>query len=105
MTALAYWRAQDTDIKRVWTSGRWDETSQRMTGKWTPEPSKVDLAKALWPTLLRKVQLAMVAEDALVPPIMEAIIDAYRIAQQRRYLSFVITEVPGQADGREPGNA
>jgi hypothetical protein len=76
-----------------------------MTGKWTPEPSKVDLAKALWPTLLRKVQLAMVAEDAPVPPIMQAVSDAYHIAQQRRYLSFVITEVPDQASDGEPGNA
>jgi hypothetical protein len=76
-----------------------------MTGKWTPEPSKVDLAKVLWPVLLRKVQLAMVAEDAPVPPIMQAVSDAYHIAQQRRYLSFVITEVPDQADDSQPDNA
>ncbi len=105
VVALGYWRAKGTDIKRVWTSSRRDEASQRMTSKWTPEPSKVELAKALWPTLLRKVQLAMVAEGAPVPPIMQVISDAYHIAQQRRYLSFVITEVPDQASDSEPGNA
>ena len=52
MTALGDWRAKSIDIKRVWTSGRRDEASQRMTGKWIPEPSKVELAKALWPVLL-----------------------------------------------------
>lgn len=103
VTALGYWRAKDTDIKRVWTSGRWDDASQRMTGKWTPEPSKIDLAKALWPVLLRKVQLAMVTEDAPLPPLMQVISDAYHIAQQRRYLSFVITEVPDQPGDSEAG--
>lgn len=40
VTALGYWRTKDTDIKRVWTSGRWDETSRRMTGKWTPRSGR-----------------------------------------------------------------
>jgi hypothetical protein len=97
VAALADWRARGKDIKRVWTSGRWDEASQRMTGKWTPEPNKVDLAKALWPTLLRKIQSAMVTQDEPVPPIMQVITDAYHLAQQRRYRSFVITEVPDAA--------
>jgi hypothetical protein len=97
VAALDDWRARGKDIKRVWTSGRWDEASQRMTGKWTPEPSKVDLAKALWPTLLRKIQSAMVTEDEPVPPIMQVITDAYHLAQQRRYHSFAITEVPDAA--------
>jgi hypothetical protein len=44
--------------------------------------------------LLRKIQLVMVMEDAPVPPIMQVISDAYHLAQQRRYLSFVLTEVP-----------
>lgn len=106
VTALGYWRMRGSDVKRVWTSGRWDETAQRVTGrKWTPEPSKVDLAKALWPALLRKVHLAMVADDTPVPLIMQAISDAYRIAQQRRHLSFVITEVPDQASGSASGEA
>jgi hypothetical protein len=43
---------------------------------------------------LQKIQLAMVTDDAPVPPIMQVIRDAYRVAQQRRYLSFVLTEEP-----------
>lgn len=98
VAALGYWRARGKDdIKRVWASGRWDETSKQMTGKWTPEPCKVDLAKALWPTLVRKIQLAMVMETAPVPPIMQVVRDAYQMAQQRRYKSFVVTEVPEDA--------
>jgi hypothetical protein len=46
----------------------------------------------------------MVAEDAPLPPIMQVISDAYHIAQQRRYLSFVITEVPDQVSDGEPGD-
>ncbi len=53
-----------------------------MTGKWTPEPSKVELAKALWPTLLRKIQLAMVTGDAPMPPIMQVTSDAYRLVSR-----------------------
>ena len=55
--------------------------------------------------MLRKIQLAMAAEDAPVPPIMQVIADAYHLAQQRRYLSFVITEVPDQASDSESANA
>lgn len=92
--ALAYWRAKKKDIKRVWESGRWIEKSGSMTGKWTPEPSKVKLAEALWPTLLKKIQLCVAAEGAPVPPIAAVINDAYHVAQQWRYLSFILTEVP-----------
>lgn len=66
VAALGYWRAEGEDIKRVWTRGRWDETAGKTTGKWEYEVSKVELAEALWPTLLRKVQVAMVTEGA--PP-------------------------------------
>lgn len=93
--ALRYWRdVKKQDIKYVWLKGRWDDQANRLTGKWAYEVSKTKLAEALWPALLRRVQLAMVAEDAPVPAIMKVVIDAYRIAQQRRYLSFVLTEVP-----------
>jgi hypothetical protein len=92
--ALAYWRAKGKDIKRVWESGRWIEQSRSMTGKWTPEPSKVKLAEALWPVLLRKVQLCMAMKDAPVPPIAAVINDAYHVAQQWRYLSYLLNEVP-----------
>lgn len=101
VAALGYWRGRKTDIKRVWTSGRWDEASRRMTGKWTPEPSKVRLAEALWPTLLRKIHLIKTTEDAPVPPIVAVINDAYHLAQQWRYLSYLLTEVPDDADDKQ----
>jgi hypothetical protein len=92
--ALGYWRAKKKDIKRVWLSGRWDEQAKKVTGKWEYEVSKVQLAEALWPTLVRKIQLYMVMEDAPVPPIVQVISDAYHLAQQWRYISFILTEVP-----------
>jgi hypothetical protein len=92
--ALGYWRARKKDIKRVWESGRWIEQSQGMTGKWTPEPSKVSLAEALWPTLEEKIQLAMTTQDAFIPPIAAVISDAYHIALRWRHQSYVLTEVP-----------
>jgi hypothetical protein len=93
--ALRYWRdVKKQDIKYVWLKGRWDDQANRLTGKWAYEVSKTKLAEALWPTLLRKIRLAMVAEDVPVPTIMEVVSDTYHLAQQRRYLSFVLTEVP-----------
>ena len=41
----------------------------------------------------------MVTDDAPVPPIMQVINDAYHLAQQRRYLSFALTEEPDDAAG------
>ena len=55
VVALGYWRGKRQDIKRVWTSGRWDERSTKMTGKWEYEVSKVKLAEALWPNLEQKI--------------------------------------------------
>ena len=78
--ALGYWRAKGKDIKRVWESGRWIEQSRRMTGKWTPEPSKVKLAEALWPTLLREDPSLHDYRGAPVPPIAAVVNDAYHIA-------------------------
>lgn len=101
VAALGYWREQKKDIKRVWTSGRWDETSRRITGRWTSEPSKVKLAEALWPTLLRKINLIKAMEDAPVPPIVAVINDAYHLAQQWRYLSYLLTEVPDDTDSQQ----
>jgi antitoxin component HigA of HigAB toxin-antitoxin module len=98
--ALGYWRGRQQDFKRVWTSGRWDEQARRMTGKWEYEVSKVRLAEVLWPTLLEKIQLCLTAPGAPVPPIVKVISDAYQLAQQWRYLSFILTEVPdGQTEG------
>lgn len=82
------------DIKLVWYRGASTAQPNRYTGKCAYEVSKVKLAEALWPALLKKIQLAMVTEDAPVPEIVKVITDAYRTAQQRRHLSFVVTEVP-----------
>ena len=102
IAALNHWRSKGKDIKFVWYRGGPTAQPNRWTGKWEYEVSKVKLAEALWPTLLRKIQLAMVTENAPVPPIMQVINDAYHLAQQRRYLSFVLTEVPDDAAG--PGS-
>ena len=74
-----------------------------MTGKWTPEPSKVTLAEALWPRLLRKIQLCMASEGAPVPSIAAVVNDAYHVAQQWRYVSYLLTEVPETLDARPGG--
>lgn len=107
IAALSHWRSEGKDIKLVWYRGGPTAQPNRWTGKWEYEVSKVKLAEALWPTLLRKIRLAMVTEDAPVPPIMQVISDAYHLAQQRRYLSFVLTEVPDDGAGpdRESSNA
>lgn len=93
--ALGYWRARKDDIKRVWLSGRRDEQANKTTGRWEYGVSKVQLAEALWPTLVRKIQLYMAMENAPVPPIVQVISDAYHLAQQWRYISYILTEVPG----------
>lgn len=99
--ALGYWRAKEKDIKRVWESGRWIEQSGRMTGKWKPEPSKVKLAEALWPTLLEKIQVCMTTEGAPVPPIAAVVNDAYHIALQWRDQSYVLTETADSSQGQQ----
>jgi hypothetical protein len=96
---LNHWRSEGKDIKLVWYRGGPTAQPNKWTGKREYEVSKVKLAEALWPTLLRKIQLAMVTENAPVPPIMQVINDAYRLAQRRRYLSFVLTEAPDDATG------
>ena len=59
-----------------------------MTGKWNTRTQQGRAGEALWLALLRKIQIAMVTEDAPMPPIMQVINDAYHLAQQRRYHSF-----------------
>ncbi len=99
IAALNHWRNEGKDIKNVWYRGGPTVQPNRWTGKWEYQVSKVKLAEALWPILLRKIQLAMVTDDAPVPPIMQVINDAYHLAQQRRYLSFALTEEPDDAAG------
>jgi hypothetical protein len=102
--ALGYWRAEEQDIKRVWTSGRRDHQANRMTGRWAPpEPSKVALAEALWPTLRRKIERLMGGEQIPVPPIVQVVDDAYHLALGARDVSFVLTELPDDEPAREPG--
>lgn len=92
VAALAYWRGQGRDIKRVWESGRWDDQQGRPAGKWDYEVSKTELAKALWPTLEAKIELCRTDPDAPIPEIVQVVQDSYRIAQQWRYLSFLLSE-------------
>ena len=94
IAALNHWRSEGKDIKLVWYRGGPTAQPNRWTGMWEYEVSKVKLAEVLWPTLLQKIQLAMVTENAPVPPIMQVISDAYHLPQQRRYLSFILTEMP-----------
>jgi hypothetical protein len=67
---LNHWRSEGKEIKLVWYRGGPTTQPSRWTGKWEYEVSKLKLAEALWPALLRKIQRAMVTEDAPVPPIM-----------------------------------
>jgi hypothetical protein len=94
VAALGYWRGRNDDIKRVWTSGRQDPQTSQMTGKWAYDVSKTQLAQALWPVLDQKIEQVKASANAPVPPLVEIIIDAYHLAQQWRYISFVLTEVP-----------
>ena len=101
VATLGYWRTKKQDIKRVWTSGRWDEHAKKMTGKWAYEVSKVRLAEALWPVLEQKIVQFKASETAPVPPIVQVISDAYHLAQQWRYPSFVLTEAPDVSTGQQ----
>jgi hypothetical protein len=84
VASLRHSRDRGMDIKEVWS-------------RWEYKVSKVKLAEALWPTLLHKIQMLKTTEGAPVPPIVEVVSDAYQLAQQWRYLSYLITEVPEQA--------
>jgi hypothetical protein len=92
--ALGYWRDRRADIKRVWESGRWDEQRQTVTGPWAYKVSKTKLAEALWPTLKAKIDRCRADEQAPVPEIVQVVQSAYLQAQQWRYLSFLLTELP-----------
>jgi hypothetical protein len=92
VAALAYWRGESKDIKLVWFKGRPTSQHNRFTGKWGYEVSKVKLAEALWPTLERKIEQVKADANAPVPPIAGVVNDAYHLAQQWRYLSFILTE-------------
>ena len=103
--ALAYWRDKKKDIKRVWESGRWDEQSQTVTGKWAYDVSKTKLAEALWPTLKAKIDHCRVDAEAPVPEIVQVVEDTYHLAQRWRYPSFALSEDPDSTShaGQVPG--
>jgi hypothetical protein len=75
--AIATERRRHKDIKEVWSL-------------WVPKPSKVELARALWPTLERKIQQRLADDNAPVPEIAGVIWEAYIVAQRWRYPSFVL---------------
>lgn len=96
ISALAYWRAKKRDIKCVWESGRWDPDMNRPSGKWDYEVSKLKLAEALWPTLERKIELALDDPCLTLPPIASILSRAYKMAQIWKYGPFMLFE-PGSA--------
>lgn len=75
---IASTRARGLDIKKVW-----DQT-------WAPQPSKIALADALWPTLKAKIDDARRSETKPMPHVAEVVHDAYLLAQQSTYGTFVI---------------
>lgn len=104
VAALGFWRGRGTDdIKRVWESGRWDERSETVTGRWEHSVSKPALARALWPTLKAKIDRCRIDADAPLPEIVQVVGDAYHLAQRWRYLSFVLSEVSDTAAPSDEG--
>ncbi len=79
--AIAATRQRGKDIKEVWS--RWDY-----------KPSKVALARALWPVLEQKIKRRMSDPDAPTPEIAAVVNEAYLTAQQWRHLSFVLSSAP-----------
>jgi hypothetical protein len=84
IAAIRAERDRRKDIKAVWSL-------------WSPEPSKIDLAKQLWPVLEAKVVRCRVESSAPVPAIAEVVQEAYLTAQRWRYRSFVL--MGGDEDG------
>jgi len=91
--ALAHWRQQGKDIKRVWKSGKWDQSQGRPSGAWQYEVSKTELANVLWPILQARIDQAR-RGNLPVPPVAVVVRDAYYIAQQWRYHAFALSEAP-----------
>lgn len=66
---IARARSKGSDVKSAWAG-------------WARKPSKVRMAEALWPILEAKVVKAMNDQDAPVPPVAQAILDAYDLVAQ-----------------------
>jgi hypothetical protein len=71
-------RARGSDVKDVWDSA------------WTPKPTKPALANALWPILKKKIDDAKWSETDEIPRVAEVVHEAYLLAQQSTYGSYVI---------------
>jgi hypothetical protein len=84
VTATAATRQRGKDIKELWS--RWDY-----------KPSKVALARALWPVLEQKIKRRMSDPDAPTPEIAAVVNEAYLTAQQWRHLSFVLSSAPDES--------
>jgi hypothetical protein len=75
--ALGHHRAVHQDIRHVWAN-------------WRSEPSKRDLALALWPVLQKKLDAAAGKPAEEWPAIARALIDAVVEASQRRHGRLLI---------------
>lgn len=76
---------QDIGEKRQW----W-RNIDNVWKKWKPEVSKPALAKELWPILAAKISRCRVEPDAVLPPLVDVLIEASAIAQRWQYGSFVL---------------
>lgn len=71
-------RARGLDIKKVWDQN------------WSPQPSKVALAEALWPTLKARIEDARWSETKPIPEVAEVVHETYLLAQRSRIGTFGI---------------
>ncbi|MEU0277046.1 hypothetical protein [Streptomyces sp. NPDC006195] len=93
ISALAYRRGRNEDIKQVWEGGRRDDTRKGAAEKWSCKVSKNKLAEVLWPVLEQKIDANKLDSKAPFPPMVQAVVDAFVTAQNWRYKSFVLTAV------------
>jgi hypothetical protein len=75
-TQLASLRAQGAPIKKLWQ-------------QWSPTPSKVKLAGALWPAFERRLARAIVGR-APAPPLAQYVDQAYYTATAARRIHYVL---------------
>lgn len=71
-------RIRGGDVKEVWDAD------------WIPKPAKPDLADALWPVLKKKIDDARWSETIEIPRVAEVVHEAYTLAQQSTYGTYVI---------------
>jgi len=78
--AVSIERSARRDIRRVW-------------GTWVPEPSKIDLANALWPAMEARLEQASAGKGPW-PPIAEKLAEAFAHAALRHRGLFALTGKP-----------